>query len=111
MVMLTVFEITCDIYMTWPVMSQMVIASSFQALQKGLTPRDSWCPGTLCKCNQSDLFIQYICIFQYILVYFRSCPVHSLQLMMSTNLVYFIILCFGVILVVKYLFAMSNVKG
>ena len=62
-------------------------------------------------CNWSDLLIQYICIFQYISVYFRSCPVHSLQVMMSTNLIYFIILCFGVILVVKCLFAMSNVKG
>ena len=42
-------------------------------------------------CNRSDLLIQYICIFQYISVYFRSCPVHSLQIMMSTNLIYFII--------------------
>ena len=52
--------------------------------------------------------LQYLSVF---LVFFRSCPVHSLQVMMSTNLIYFIILCFSVILVVKCLFAMSNVKG
>ena len=69
------------------------------------------CHFMYCKCNWSDLLNQYIAIFQYILVYFRSWPVHSLQVMISTNLIYFIILCFGVILVVKCLFAMSNVKG
>ena len=62
-------------------------------------------------CNQLDLLIKCICILRYILVYFRSWPVHSLQIMMSTNLIYFIFLCFGVILVVKCLFAMSNAKG
>ena len=62
-------------------------------------------------CNQSDLLIQYIQYFSIYPVFIRSGPVHSLQIMMSTSLIYFIILCFGVISVVKCLFAMSNVKG
>ena len=62
-------------------------------------------------CNRSDLLIQYIQHFSIYSVFIRSGPVHSLQVMISIHLIYFIILCFGVISVVKCLFAMSNVKG
>ena len=70
-------------------------------------------------CNWSDLLISiylniavFFGIFQYLTVFFVSIwLVHSLQVMMSTSLIYLLILCFGIILVVKCLFAMSNVKG
>ena len=55
--------------------------------------------------------LQYFQYFSIYLVFIRSGPVHSLQVMMSTILIYYIILHFGDILVVKCLFAMSNVKG
>ena len=53
-------------------------------------------------------------IFWYLTVFSISVsiwPVHSLQVMVSTYLIYYIILHFGDISVVKCLFAMSNVKG
>ena len=57
-------------------------------------------------------FAVFFGIFQYLTVFSVSIwPVHSLQVMMSIYLIYFIILCFGIISVVKCLFAMSNVKG
>ena len=59
-------------------------------------------------CNQLDLLIQYIKVFA---VFFNIWLVHSLQVMMSTHLIYYLILPFGVIFMVKCLFAMSNAKG
>ena len=57
-------------------------------------------------------FAVFFGIFQYLTVFSVSIwLVHSLQVMMSTSLIYYIILRFGDILVVKCLFAMSNAKG